>query len=77
MVMVRLLTNDKRLVCDIRIPPFLKLPEGLVWGSRTFFYSADESVPALPAYVEGLLFFATPELPWEREEAARNAGSSR
>jgi hypothetical protein len=51
MLEIRLETEDGRFVCVASIPPFLTLPEVVLWGQR-FFKLASEVPDALPVYRE-------------------------
>lgn len=48
---VNLYTADGRMVTEIEIPPFQTHAEGILWGSRCFFWSGVHS-----QYREGLLY---------------------
>ena len=43
---VRLVTRDNHFVADVKIPPFQKMPDALMWGMRTFY--RDPTTPDLP-----------------------------
>lgn len=47
---VMLHTRDGRDVIEVMIPPFQIMPEGIIWGSRTFFLRPDGE------YYEGLMY---------------------
>lgn len=59
----RLLTPDGGFVVRVQLPPFVKPPEVVQWGSRVFVqgygFSWDD---AEPAFVEGMLWAAPVEV---------------
>jgi hypothetical protein len=60
MIEVQLVTADGGYVGKFQIPPFQKLPEVLVWGSRVFHLDAPGEIPI---YREVFAFAIVAELP--------------
>ena len=59
---VHLYTMDHKKVASVAIPPFKKLPEILVWGTRTFTLNkTDGYVEGMAFHVQELAFFGTVE----------------
>lgn len=49
---VRLETKDGHHVQDVYIPPFLSLPDVLIWGNRTFTFHGELSADGDPCCAE-------------------------
>jgi hypothetical protein len=58
MIMIRLAIRDGGFVGNVFIPPFVKLPEVLVWGARMFAFHADLKVDGEPCVAEYREIFA-------------------
>lgn len=53
---VQLITRDRGFVAEVDVPPFLTMPDMLVWGDRHFKHEADD------LYVEAFVFWIVPTL---------------
>jgi hypothetical protein len=47
---VKLAIADGGFVADIEMPPFLKMPEVIVWGIRTFAHYTDDEYREVGSY---------------------------
>jgi hypothetical protein len=52
MLTVRLAVRDGGHVADLQIPPFVTLPEVLIWGQRVFAFHAERASGEDPAIAE-------------------------
>lgn len=58
MIKVRLAIRDGGHVANVSIPPFVKLPEVLVWGQRMFAFHSELKADGEPCSVEYREIFA-------------------
>lgn len=59
MIDIVLYTHDGAVVTTVKCPPFLILPEALLWGSRFFIRRDDDK------YYEGFVHYIVPDVQHE------------
>ena len=55
---VRLIASNGEMVAEISMPPFNKMPDGVMWEHRAFFRHGNDE----DSYYEGLMWRALPEM---------------
>jgi hypothetical protein len=71
MTIIRLAIRGGGYVADVSIPPFQRLPDIIVWGSRHFTFHAMLPEPedhCAAEYREGFAYFVPPDFATENEE---------